>query len=112
MAQCGYCGRHFVPDVRVGTRQKACFQPACKKLRKKEAQEMWCAKNPGYFQGRYPYVKAWRQKRRRMIQDEIPPREPYVELILRIPDRKKRMIQDEIYLRRVGSRTFAAHGYG
>jgi hypothetical protein len=47
-----------------------------------------------------------------MIQDEIPPREPYVELILRIPDRKKRMIQDEIYLRRVGSRTFAAHGYG
>ena len=86
MAQCGYCGRYFVPDVRVGTRQKACFQPACKKLRKKEAQEMWCAKNPGYFQGRYPYVKAWRQKKRR--------------------------IQDEIYLRRVGSRTFAAHGYG
>jgi hypothetical protein len=46
-----------------------------------------------------------------MIQDEIPPREPYVELILRIPDKKKRMIQDEIRLRRVGRRTFAAHGY-
>jgi hypothetical protein len=34
-----------------------------------------------------------------------------VELILRIPDKKKRMIQDEIRLHRVGIRTFAAHGY-
>jgi hypothetical protein len=111
VARCAYCGQYFMPDVRVGIRQKACFQPACKKLRKKDAQKTWCGKNPGYFQGRYPYVKAWRKKKR-VIQDEIPPRKPYVELILRIPDKKKRMIQDEIRLKRVGRRTFAAHGYG
>jgi hypothetical protein len=110
VARCAYCGQYFMSDVRVGIRQKACCRPACKKLRKKDAQKRWCAKNPGYFQGRYPYVKTWRQKRR-MIQDEIPPRKPYVELILRIPGRKKQMIQDEIRLRRVGSRTFAAYGY-
>lgn len=111
MARCAYCGQYFMPDVRVGIRQKACFQPACKNIRKKDAQRRWCDKNPGYFQGRYPYVRAWR-KRKRMLQDEIPPRKPYVELILRIPDRKGRMLQDEIRLHRVGRSTFAAHGYG
>jgi alpha-acetolactate decarboxylase len=55
-------------------------------------------------------VKAWRKKR--MIQDERPPRKPYVELVIRIPAKKKDMIQDEIVLRKVGARTFAAHGYG
>lgn len=111
MAQCAYCGRYFMPDVRVGLRQKACLQPACKKIRKRDAQRTWCEKNPGYFRGRYPYVKEWR-KRKRMIQDEMPPRKPYVELILRIPDRQNGMIQDEIRLQRVGTWTFAAHGYG
>ena len=110
MARCAYCGQYFMPDVRVGIRQKACSQPACKRARKKDAQKTWCAKNPGYFRGRYPYVKAWR-KAKRVIQDEIPPRKSYVELILRIPARKKSMIQDEIRLQRVGKRTFAAHGY-
>ena len=70
---------------------------SCKKARKKKAQEAWTEKNPGYFQGRYPYVKAWRQGRK-MIQDKIPPKNPYVELIIRIPAKKKDMIQDEIRL--------------
>ena len=108
--QCLFCGQYFTPDYRVKNKQKACQDPACRSARKKAAQKTWCDKNPGYFQGRYPYVKAWRQKKR-MIQDEIPPTEPYVELILRIPGKKKRMIQDEIRLRRVGRRTFAAYGY-
>jgi len=45
-----------------------------------------------------------------MLQDKIPPGKPYVELILRIPGRKKRMLQDEIRLQKVGMRTFAADG--
>ena len=109
--RCLFCGRYFTPDYRVKDRQKACRRPDCKKARKKAAQEAWTEKNPGYFQGRYPYVKAWRQKRK-MIQDKIPRRNPYVELIIRIPAKKKDMIQDEIRLMRVGARTFAAHGYG
>jgi hypothetical protein len=56
-------------------------------------------------------VKAWRQGRK-MIQDEIPPKNPYVELVIRIPAKKKDMIQDEIVLKRLDSRTFAARGYG
>jgi len=55
-------------------------------------------------------VKAWRKKK--MIQDEIPPKKPYVELVIRIPAKKRHMIQDEIVLKKVDSRTFAAPGYG
>jgi hypothetical protein len=109
--QCLFCGQYFTPDYRVKERQKSCHRPECRKARKKAAQAAWIEKNPGYFQGRYPYVKAWRQKRT-MIQDKISPKNPYVELIIRIPAKKKDMIQDEIRLRRVGARTFAAHGYG
>jgi len=109
--QCLFCGQYFTPDYRVKERQKSCRRLECRKARKKAAQEAWTEKNPGYFRGRYPYVKAWRQKRR-MIQDKIPRRNPYVELIIRIPAKKKDMIQDEITLKRVGVRTFAAHGYG
>jgi CDP-diacylglycerol pyrophosphatase len=108
--RCLFCGRYFTPDYRVKDRQKSCGRPECKKARKKKAQEAWTEKNPGYFQGRYPYVKAWRA--RKMIQDEIPTKKPYVELVIRIPAKKKDMIQDEIVLKRVAPRTFAAHGYG
>jgi hypothetical protein len=109
--RCLFCGQYFTPDRRVKDRQKACRRPDCKKARKKAAQEAWTEKNPGYFHGRYPYVKAWRQKSK-MIQDKIPPKNPYVELLIRIPAKKKGMIQDEIRLKRVGTRTFAATGYG
>lgn len=133
--QCLFCGRYFAPDYRVKEKQKACAQPACRAARKKTAQKRWCDQNPGYFQGRYPKVKAWREKKR-MIQDEISPgkwhvelvlritdkkkrvlqdeillSKPYVELKLRIPDKKRNMIQDEIRLQSVGRRTFAAYGY-
>ena len=133
--QCFFCGRYFAPDCRVKEKQKACARPACRAARKKAAQKKWCDQNPGYFQGRYPKVKAWRQRKRmlqdeippgkahvelvlritdkkkRVIQDEIPLTKPYVELVLRIPDNKKRVIQDEIRLQAAGGRTFAAHGY-
>ena len=109
--RCLFCGQYFTPDYRVKERQKSCCRPECRKARKKIAQKAWVKKNPGYFLGRYPYVKAWRQGRT-MIQDEIPPKNPYVELVIRIPAKKKDMIQDEIVLKRVGTWTFAAHGYG
>jgi hypothetical protein len=110
--RCLFCGRYFTPDRRVKDRQKSCRRPGCKKARKKNAQEAWLEKNPDYFQGRYPYVKSWRQKRRAMIQDERPRKKPCVELVIRIPAKKKNMMQDEIVLKRVGARTFAAAGYG
>jgi hypothetical protein len=108
--RCLFCGRYFAPDYRVGERQKSCGRPDCRKARKKKARDAWAEKNPGYFRGRYPYVKAWRKGR--TIQDEIPPKKPYVELVIRIPAKKIDMIQDEIVLRKVARRTYAAPGYG
>lgn len=54
----------------------------CQKKRKKLQLGAWREKNPGYFRGRYEYVKAWREahpgyqkvrrsKRRREIQTQI-----------------------------------------
>jgi hypothetical protein len=109
---CLFCGRYFVPDHRVKDRQKSCRQPECRKARKKAAQKAWVEKNPDYFADLYEtYVKPWR-KGRRMIKDEIRSARPLQKLVILIPDDKVGMIKDEIRLRRVGVRTFAAHGYG
>jgi len=118
--RCLICGQFFIPDPRVGERQKACSREPCRKKRKGVAQRRWCENNPGYFQGRYPYVKQWRAQRklssggahRGMIQDKIPFLEPCLRLILVIPGNKDGMIQDEIRLRRQSRRTFVADGYG
>lgn len=61
--QCLICGRFFVPDRRVGDRQKVCSREKCQKQRKKIAQFKWCRKNPRYFADRYEYVRDWREKR-------------------------------------------------
>ena len=116
--RCQFCGRFFIPDFRVGERQKACRRAKCRQARKRLAQETWCAQNPGYFQGRYPYVKEWRQRKKpeekpshpEVIQDEIQPSKPWLRLILLIPGEKEGMIQDKIVLQRQSRRTFAAYG--
>ena len=112
--QCEFCGRFFVPNPRVGDRQRACSRPECKKARKQKAQREWLSKEPDYFTGRYLYVKEWRQKRRltdtEVIQDKISPAKPCRKLVFILPATKNEMIQDEIMLKRVDSTTFAAHG--
>ncbi len=59
--KCLYCGREFIPNPRVGQRQEAC-SVQCQKLRKKENNKAFSKNNPGYWHGRYEYVKEWRQK--------------------------------------------------
>jgi hypothetical protein len=109
--RCLFCGRYFTPDYRVKDRQKSC-RPACSKARKKTAQEEWVKKNPDYFTDLYEsYVKPSR-RRRGMIKDEMPTAKPLQKLIILIPDERVGMIKDEIRLKRVGVRTFAAYGYG
>lgn len=109
--RCLFCGQYFTPDQRVKERQKACPNPECKKKRKKTAQDAWVQKNPGYFTGRYSYVKTWREKKA-MIQDEIPQAKRPQKIVFLIPGDMMPMIQDKILLKRVGKRTFVAHGYG
>jgi len=127
--KCLFCGKFFIPDRRVGARQKACHRVGCKKARKKEAQKNWQQKNPEYFKNHYiDYVKDWRLRKKesmavsrsakkevegkgqQMIKDKIPSSEAIQQLILLIPDGTNRMIKDEIRLRRVDSSTFAAYG--
>ena len=106
--RCVVCGRFFIPNPRVEQRQKTCQRDSCKKARKHLSQRAWCEKNPGYFRGRYPYVKQWREKRKAslgisvqsVIQDKEPPSKPLLRLILLILGGQDRMIQDEIRLRR------------
>ena len=109
--QCLFCGKFFIPDHRVKERQKACSDPECKKKRKTASQDAWVKKNPGYFIGRYPYVKAWRQMKT-VIQDEMPHTQRPRKLIFLIPDDGVPMIQDKILWKRSGKWTFTAHGYG
>jgi len=59
---CRYCGNYFVPDRRVGDRQKACCK-ACQRLRKQENNRLYRRRNPGYWKNHYEdHVKPWRQK--------------------------------------------------
>jgi hypothetical protein len=60
--RCHYCGKWFVPDSRVGDRQKAC-SVSCQKLRKRENNRLYRQKNPGYWEKHYEdCVKPWRQQ--------------------------------------------------
>jgi hypothetical protein len=109
--RCLYCGKYFTPDYRVKKRQKACFDPMCKRKRKKAAQGTWVQRNPDYFDDLYEtYVKPWRKGK--MIKDKIPSETQLQKLILLIPDGTMKMIKDEIRLKRIGIRTFEARGYG
>jgi hypothetical protein len=115
--RCLFCGRFFIPDRRVGARQKACGRESCKKARKHSSQDQWIRKNPGYFKGRYEYVKEWRGRQKeagkKVIQDKIPPAKSWYKLVLLVPGGiKTSMIQDKIILERVQGRTFWAHGEG
>lgn len=117
LKRCHFCGRYFRPDPRVGDRQKACRREPCRKARKILAQHLWTERNPGYFRGRYPYVKQWRAGRkaaaRPMIQDEMTPKKPLYRMIFIIPGGLRReMIQDEILFRRIDNNTFTATGEG
>ena len=111
---CEFCGRFFVPDHRVGNRQRACSRSDCKAARKRASQKKWVSGEPGYFLGRYPYVNEWRQKRRdrksEVIQDERPPAKPLLKLVFVVPVISSVVIQDEITLKRFDRTTFAATG--
>jgi len=66
---CDFCGRFFVPDPRVGNRQRSCFRKECQEARKRSSKRAWRERETprGYFVGRYPYVKEWRHKRRSKV---------------------------------------------
>ena len=58
---CLVCRRWFVPDPRVGHRQKTCGRPACQAEQKRRKQAAWSARNPGY----------WAERRLRAQAEEL-----------------------------------------
>jgi hypothetical protein len=60
---CRICHRWFVPDRRVGRRQRACSATACQIARRARTQASWRRRNPDYF-------IAHRVQRRRLNADE------------------------------------------
>ncbi len=117
--KCLYCGREFIPDARVGERQKAC-SAQCQKHRKRESNKAFSKNNPGYWHGRYEYVKEWRQNnpdyqgqwRHRRKQSVLPNQDEIQAEILRkaIDSIEKnlmllRKIQAEIIVKAVGITT-------
>src|ERR1700694_1215992 len=46
---CRICRRWFVPDRRVGHRQRACSAPPCQVARRAATQASWRRRNPDYF---------------------------------------------------------------
>jgi hypothetical protein len=46
---CCICRCWFVPDRRVGRRQRACSAPACQIARRARTQAAWRRRNPDYF---------------------------------------------------------------
>jgi len=56
---CPYCQRSFHPHPRVGSRQKTCGSPSCKKARKAQTNARWRQENSDCCQNDYPRVKEW-----------------------------------------------------
>ena len=74
---CCSCGQIFIPNWRLGERQKTCGSTKCKKKLNKENQRIWRSKNQDYHKGQYEKTKVWRdnnpghQKRWRKKRNEI-----------------------------------------
>src|ERR1700722_8257254 len=64
---CTICRRWFRPDLRVGTRQRACGNPGCQTSRRQKTQASWGNRNPGYS-------IAWRIEQRAAVHPGAPGR--------------------------------------
>ena len=49
---CSFCRHWFVPDPRVGSRQRACSQVDCQSARRVQTQAGWRSRNRDYFLAR------------------------------------------------------------
>ena len=49
---CCICHCWFLPDNRVGSRQRTCGRPECQKQRRRKMQAAWRVRNPDYFTAR------------------------------------------------------------
>ncbi len=110
--RCQCCGAMFVPDRRVGLRQKTCSVP-CRKARKRDNNQRFRRNNPGYWHGRYSVVKAWRKdhpdyqktwrRRRKKRLEKLRPPEIQAEMFSKALDVVQRNV---CLLREIQARMF------
>ena len=49
---CAHCRKWFLPEARVGERQRFCREPACQQVRDRRQKAAWRRANPTYFRAR------------------------------------------------------------
>lgn len=104
-SRCQCCGRVFVPDKRVGQRQKTC-SAACRQIRKSDSNRSFRRRNPDYWLDRYDVVKAWRmdhpgyqktwRRKRKERRKKFTPDEIQAEMFSKALD----TVQKNVYLLR------------
>jgi len=97
MKRCKYCGAFFIPDPKVGKRQKTCGSISCKKALKAKNSVKWRQKNPDYYKGDYPRVKKWFSKHPGYLRQYRKNHPEYVEknrIAQKNRDRRKRLNLD------------------
>jgi hypothetical protein len=100
--RCRYCKRLFIPDPRMGERQKTCGDPLCQKAHKAKNNLCWRRNNPGYFSNDYPRLKEWLDHHPGYLKEYRDAHPDYVKKnreAQRIRDRSKKLrldIQAEI----------------
>ena len=59
---CCICSTFFIPNRKVGKRQKTCSNPVCQKIHKENNNAQWRLNNPDYDKNDYGRVKAYLEK--------------------------------------------------
>ena len=57
--ECRYCGRWFLPDPRVGKRQKRCFLEECRRAENRRKRRKWIAGHPEEKAERKVKARTW-----------------------------------------------------
>lgn len=79
---CSVCRKWFMPDRRVGARQRACSLPECRQEQRRRTQAGWRAQNPDYFLARRLLKRSAQAEaaasaaKKPHVAGEEPPRRP------------------------------------
>ena len=71
--RCAGCRRIFLPDPRVGARQKVCSRAECQQARRRRTQAEWRRAHAGYFIERRAKKRMELQKREDVEAPRTPP---------------------------------------
>ena len=95
--RCRYCKRLFIPDPRVGERQKTCGDSVCQRAHKVKNNTRWRGRNSDYFRNDYPRVKQWLDQHPGYLKQYRQTHPEYVKKnreAQRVRDRRKKLCLD------------------